>query len=196
MCLNERVTAGDEERCAAHKKFLKIDAAFRAGDLQALREAVDDPDTIPHTTLPIDIGTCLEYAIYHSPLPFIRQLLELGANVIPPRDEHAGFPPLLAALSCTETIPGSAARPDVPEIIQLLLQFGADPAQRGFNDYPALHMAVAVRNRKAVEVLLAGGADPRLRTTIDDYETPLEMARTAGLHDIAAVLESAENALH
>lgn len=50
----------DEERCAEHKKFLKIDGAFRAGDLAALREAVDDPDTIPNTTLPIDIGTCLE----------------------------------------------------------------------------------------------------------------------------------------
>ena len=196
VCLNERVAAGDEERCAEHRKYLKIDAAFRAGDLQALREAVDDPDTIPHTTLPIDIGTCLEYAIYHSPLLFIRQLLELGANVNPPREEHAGFPPLLAALSCSRPIPGSEARPDVPEIVQLLLEFGADPAQRGINDYTALHMAVAVRNQKAVELLLAGGADPRLRTTIDDFDTPLEMARAAGLYDIAAILESAENTRH
>ena len=175
---------------------MKIDAAFRAGDLNALRQAVDDPDTIPNATLPIDIGTCLEYAIYHSPLPFIRQLLELGANVTPPSDEHAGFPPLLAALSCGRSIPGSQARPDVAEIIQLLLQFGADPAQRGDNDYTALHMALAMQNKTAVELLLAGGADPRLRTTIDDCETPLEMARAAGFHAIAAVLESAEHTLH
>jgi uncharacterized protein len=186
----------DEERCAEHKKFLAIDAAFRAGDLEALRAAVDDPDSIPNTRLPIDIGTCLEYAIYHSPLPFIRQLLELGANVTPPSSEHAGFPPLLAALSCIRSIPGSQGRPDVPAIIQVLLQFGADPAQRGINDYTALHMAVAVQDKRSVELLLAAGADPRLRTTIDDCETPLEMARAAGLHDIAAILESAENTLY
>jgi hypothetical protein len=28
------------ERCAEHEKFKKIDAAFRAGDLAALRSAV------------------------------------------------------------------------------------------------------------------------------------------------------------
>jgi hypothetical protein len=95
---------------------------------------VDDPDTIPNTTLPIDIGTCLEYAIYHSPLAFIRQLLELGANVTPTHDEHAGFPPLLAALSSSRSVPGSEARSDVAQIIELLLEFGADPAQRGIND--------------------------------------------------------------
>ena len=183
----------EERRCAEQKKFLKIDAAFRAGDLAALREAVDDPDAIPNLkTLPIDIGTCLEYAIYHSPLPFIRQLLELGADVRPDRAAHAGFPPLIAALSCSQSVPGSEARPAVAEIIALLLQFGADPADRGINDYTALHMAVAVRNTEAVELLLAAGADPSLRTTIDDCETPLEMARSASLHDIAAVIESAQ----
>lgn len=131
----------EEERCAEHRKFLKIDAAFHAGDLDALR---------------------------------------------------AAFPPLLAALSCSRSVPGSEARPDVPEIIQLLLEFGADPAQRGINDYTALHMAVAEQNKRVVELLLAGGADPRLRTTIDECETPLEMARAAGFHDIVAILESAE----
>jgi ankyrin repeat protein len=187
-------STSDEEPCAEHKKFLKMDAAFRAGDLAALRAAVDDPTDIPNGTMPITIGSCLEYAIYHSPLSFIRELLELGANVTP--TNHAGFPPLIAALSCSQSIPGSPARNDVSAIIQLLLEFGADPAERGVNDYTALHMAVAERNKSAVELLLAGGADPRLRTTIDDCETPLEMAHAAGLHDIAAVLESAEKTLH
>ena len=78
------------------------------------------------------------------------------------------------------------------EIIQLLLSFGADPNQRGLNDYTPLHMAVAERNLRAVEILLDGGADPLLRTRIDDYETPREMAQKAGLREIAELLAAGE----
>jgi len=70
----------------------------------------------------------------------------------------------------------------------LLLSFGADPNQRGINDYTPLHMAVAERNPLAVHLLLDGGADPELRTRIDECEAPLEMAKAAGLADIAATL--------
>jgi len=181
----------EDERCAEAKKFRNIDAAFRAGDLDALRAAVEDPNDIPNGVMPLTIGTCLVYAIYHSPLPFIRQLLEIGADPVP--ETLDGFPPLIAALSCSRSQPGSPARPDVSDIIRTLLEFGADPAQRGINDYTALHMAVAERNPAAVRLLLEAGADPGVRTRIDDYETPLEIARTAGLRDIAAILESAEH---
>ena len=180
----------EEERCAGAEKFRKIDAAFRAGDLDALRSAVGDPNDIPNGVMPFAIGSCLVYAIYHSPLPFIRRLLELGADPAPVTLD--GFPPLIAALSRSRSQPGSPARPDVSDVIRTLLEFGADPAQRGNNDYTALHMAVAERNRTAVELLLRAGADPHVPTRIDDCETPLEMARSAGLHDIAAILESAE----
>lgn len=40
----------------------------------------------------------LEYALYHSPLAFIRTLLDLGAD--PNYGDHAGFPSLIAALTC------------------------------------------------------------------------------------------------
>jgi ankyrin repeat protein len=176
----------EEDRCREARKFERIDAAFKAGDLAALRAAVDDPADIPNGMMPLAIGPCLAYAIYHSPLAFIRELLEIGAD--PRHDDGDGFPPLIAALSCSRSQPGSPARPDVPEIIALLLSFGADPAQRGNNDYTALHMAVAERNLAAVELLLAGGADPNVKTRIDDCETPLEMAKAAGLTEIAARL--------
>ncbi|HEU5321290.1 MAG TPA: ankyrin repeat domain-containing protein, partial [Methylomirabilota bacterium] len=141
-------------------------------------------------TMPLTIGSCLEYAIYHSPLPFVRTLLELGADPRP--TDHAGFPPLIAALSCTWPAPGAPGRPDVAELVGLLLSFGADPHERGVNDYTALHMAVSERNLPAVERLLQAGADPRLRTRIDDCETPREMAEQAGLREIAALLAAHE----
>jgi hypothetical protein len=68
--------ATEEERCAEAKKFQRIDEAFRRGDLDGLRAAVDDPAAVPNGRMPETIGSCLVYAIYHSPLAFIRTLLE------------------------------------------------------------------------------------------------------------------------
>ena len=178
--------ATEEERCAEAKKFERIDGAFRKGDLDALRAAVGDPGLIPNGRMPDTIGPCLTYAVYLSPLGFIRTLLELGADPNAPIDD--GFPPLIAALTCTREVPGKTRRTDVDDVLRLLLSFGADPNQRGINDYTPLHMAVAERNPLAVQILLDNGADPELRTRIDEYETPADMARNAGLADIAATL--------
>jgi uncharacterized protein len=178
--------ATDDERCAEAKKFGLIDDAFRRGDLEGLREAVGDPTAVPNGRMPDAIGSCLVYAIYHSPLAFIRALLEAGAD--PNASVNDGFPPLIAALSCARAAPGAAARSDVDDILRLLLSFGADPNQRGLNDYTPLHVAVAEKNPLAMQILLDGGADPELRTRIDACETPREMAEAAGLADIAAML--------
>jgi ankyrin repeat protein len=177
----------EEERCAAARKFQRIDEAFRTGDLAALRNAVDDPAVIPNGRMPDGIGACLVYAVYWSPLPFIRTLLEMGADPNAPSDD--GFPPLIAALCCTRDVPGANTRIDVDEVLRLLLSFGADPNVRGINDYTPLHMAVAERNHRAVQILLDAGANPELRTRIDECDTPLEMATAAGLTFIAAMLE-------
>ena len=178
--------ATEEERCAEAKKFRRIADAFHEGNLEALRAAVDDPAVVPNGRMPDAIGPCLVYAIYHSPLAFIRTLLEVGADPGAPVGD--GFPPLIAALSCTRAVPGATRRTDVDDIIRLLLSFGADPNQRGNNDYTPLHRAVAGRDALAVQMLLDGGADPELRTRIDECETPLEMAEAAGLADITAML--------
>ena len=167
------------ERCKEYEKFEKIDAAFHSVDLQALRDAVDDPASVPNGPIPLTIGLFLEYAIYHSPLSFIRTLLEIGADPNPA--DHTGFPPLIAALSCARPKPGLAGRSDILEILKLLLDFKSDPNQRGINDYTPLHMAVSEHNLMAVELFLQAKADPRLRTRIDNCETPREMAKKEGL---------------
>ena len=178
--------ATEEERCAEAEKFRQIDDAFRKGDLEALRGAVDDSSAIPNGRVLITIGSCLVYAIYHSPLAFVRTLLDIGADPNAPAND--GFPPLIAALCCARDVPGGPRRTDVDDILRLLLSFGADPNQRGNNDYTALHMAVAERQPLAVQILLDAGADPELRTRIDELGTPLEMATAAGLVEIAAII--------
>jgi uncharacterized protein len=181
------------KRCAEYNQFAKIDAAFRNGDLAELQTAVEDPVSVPNGPMPLSIGHCLEYAIYHSPLAFIRTLLEIGADPNP--TDHSGFPRLIAALACSRARPGSPGRGDVLAVMELLLAFGADPNQRGLNDYTPLHMAVSEHNLPVIELVLAAGADPRLRTRIDDYETPREMAEKAKLPHIAQLLAAYEQRL-
>jgi hypothetical protein len=177
----------DDERCKEWARLDRIDAAFKAGDLAALRAEVDDPSIIPNGTPHLTTGSCLVYATYWSPRPFIRELLELGADPNAPADD--GFPPLIATLSHTNDAPGSPRRPDVNDILRLLLRYKADPDQRGINDWTALHMAVAQRNALAVQLLLDAGANPDLRTRIDDCDTPLEMARAVDDQVIVGILE-------
>ena len=127
-----------------------IHEAFKRGDLETLLVVLDDPPGLINTPNSDAFGHCLEYAIYHSPLLMVRQLLELGAN--PNYEDNAGFPSLIAALT--------TVRDDRYEIIDLLLTFGADIQQRGLNGFTPLHSAAAGNDPKAIELLLSHGADP------------------------------------
>ena len=178
---------GTNDPCQGSRRFLRIEAAFKAGDLAALRaELDDDDDRFPNVVLAAGIGDCLTYAIYHSPVAFIAELLDLGAE--PNWRADDGFPPLIAALSCATSAPGSPARPDVREIVELLLARGSDVQQRGLNDYTPLHWAAGDGDLAMVDLLLAHGADPNEITRIDDMETPLEVASVAGHAAVVARL--------
>ena len=56
------------------------------------------------------------------------------------------------------------------------------------NDYTPLHYAAARDDARAVELLLAHGADPDARTRIDDRAKPLEEAERLGSTRAARVL--------
>ena len=87
---------------------------------------------------------------------------------------------------------GPCTRPDTSQLVQLLLSFGADPNQRGHNDYTVLHVAVAEENLEAIQMLLQARADPEFRTRIDDCETPLELAERRRAAACARLLRRAE----
>jgi ankyrin repeat protein len=167
--------------CERQRSFQAIDRAYREGDMAALRRALGEPGDFPNCRQPFELGVGdhpLEYAVYWSPLAFIAELVAAGAD--PNYPDQAGFPSLVATLS--------SARSDRLEVLRLLLDNGADVAQRGVNDWTPLHYAAALRDLPAVRLLLDRGADPEARTRIDDYSTPIEDAEARGFGEGAAAM--------
>jgi ankyrin repeat protein len=172
-----------EDRCARHRLFQAIDEAFKTGDFAGLGKALGGSPRWFDEDMPFELGLGhpLEYAIYWSPLRFIEELIGAGSD--PNYQDDAGFPALHALLS--------TSRNDRYELLALLLGAGSDPNQRGFNDWTPLHRAVAIRDVEAIRLLLEAGADPRLRTRIDECATALEEAEAAGCDDCASLLRRA-----
>ena len=172
----------EDEACARSRRWRAIEEACAAGDLDAFRMMLGDPEGFPDCRLDVDLfglaDRPLDIAIQHGPIDFIARLLALGADPTPPATD--GFPPLFQAID--------APRSDRHAVLALLLGKGADPEQRGLNDGTALHHAVARRDIEAVHLLLQHGADPTARTRIDDLSTPLEDADASGFIEASEAL--------
>nr|WP_315465691.1 ankyrin repeat domain-containing protein [uncultured Rhodoferax sp.] len=75
--------------------------------------------------------------------------------------------------------------PEGYELLELLLDAGADVNAKGVNDWTPAHMAAVREDLEALRILVKNGADLAIRTNIDSYATPLEEARH--LKKLAAV---------
>ncbi len=170
-----------EDPSELQRRAVALHAAYHTGDLAAIRRLLDDPPGFPNSQQPYELGcagTPLEYAFCWSPAILIHELLDIGADVNYCVED--GFPVLFTLLETD--------REDKYELLALLLDHGADIHQRGINDWTPLHYAVTQRDLTAVEVLLAGGADPHLKTQIDEGTSALEEAEQSGLDKIVAAL--------
>lgn len=86
------------------------------------------------------------------------------------------------------------ARPDRYSILALLLDHGAPINAHGINDWTPAHMAAVREDIEALRLLIAHGADLSIRTRIDDYQTPLEEARSLGRTEAVRFLEGLKEA--
>lgn len=166
-----------------HRLWKAIDEAFKTGSFEHLGNALGGSPTWINEQMPseLGLGRPLEYAIYWSPVVFVAELIEAGAD--PNYVDDAGFPSIIAALSTT--------RADRLQIVRLLVNRGADLGMRGLNDWTPLHYAASTGDVEAVRILLSLGSDPQLRTRIDDCATALEEAERGGFREAAAVLRDA-----
>ena len=165
------------------RRAQRLRGAYAAGDMAGVKAGLGFPESFPNCPQPMDLASGdwpLVTAINLSPLRFIRQLLDLGAD--PNYESCDGFPSLFGAID--------ASRSDARDVLALLLRHGARTDQRGVNDWTPLHRAVARRNLPAVRLLVAYGADPGARTRIDDHTTPLEDAQAAAFTEAVAAMEA------
>ena len=104
-------------------------------------------------------------------LAAVRWLIENLKDGLPgyrPRQGTSDYPLVYAAVERTD--------PEKHDVLQTLIDAGADIHARGLNDYTPAHLAAVYGDLRSLEILRDAGADFRLRTRIDHELTPLEEA--------------------
>jgi uncharacterized protein len=167
-----------DERETTHKAYLDLIVLLRDGGTAELESASNTIDGFPFGKDPFHERYWLTSAIHSGSLETIRWMIRKGVDLLFRDDE--GYTPIH---SCVEH-----DRADKYEILDLLLRSGADVNAHGPNDWTPLHLAAISDDQKAMQILLRAGADPSIRTRIDEYATPEEEARNLGHDDSADFL--------
>lgn len=165
------------------RAYIALEHALRAGDLAAARAALGSPPDWPDVKEPYTNTPVIALAIHWAPLEAVARLLGDGAD--PNVEVLDGFPSVLSAVM--------SERSDALELTILLLDYDADPNTRGINGWTPLHVAAGRDDVRLIQLLVDHGADPTIRTDVDDYETPRELAQRCDRHAAAALLEALED---
>jgi ankyrin repeat protein len=105
-----------------------------------------------------------------------RMLIERGADVSAPARNPMKVAPVHAAATQGDR-----------ELMQLLLDHGADPNATQQVDYVPLHSSAGRGDVETARLLIARGADPKRKTS--DGKTPADIARERGFEELAALLD-------
>jgi uncharacterized protein len=168
---------------------MRLEEALKTGDLEVARAALEDSSGWPNCVDPYTHCTVLSLALGWADVTTVRRLLDEGADPnLAVGDD--GFPSLIDVLHhrCRD-VPELPRGNDCHEVLVSLIQSGADVNARGLNDWTALHFAAAADDAVAVKMLLEAGADPVARTRIDDFETPVDVARNGSPNALTTLTE-------
>ena len=164
----------------AMRQYERAMSALQSGSRASL-EQLDQLESFPHGVDPYLGRRWIINAIDIGSLSSVRWILERGVE-LDFRDEE-GATPVLSAIE--------RDRDDKIEVLTLLLEAGASPNLKGFNDWTPAHLAAARDHVESLRVLVQYGVDLAIRTEIDECTTPLEEARNLRQLNAVRFLESA-----
>ena len=152
-----------------------FDAAM-LGDLARVQSHLQrDPSQL--RTRSADGGTALHFACFFAHPEVARLLIERGSDLRAVAEKFGNVQPLHSAVAGRNH-----------QIIDLLLQNGADVDARQQQGYTALHSAAHHGDMRLAKLLLHYGANPLLE--LDDGQTPIDMAQKAGHLELVAMLRA------
>lgn len=157
--------------------------SIRDGDIHFLEFIAECINSFPSGIEDKILGThWITYAIDLGSLESLLWMLARGTKI--DFEDGMGYTVLHSAIESTSKYKY--------EIMEKLIEFGAEVNKRGLNDWTPAHLAAARNDVNALEVLVKAGADLNARTRIDNFSTPLELARLVGTSpDAVYYLETA-----
>jgi ankyrin repeat protein len=157
---------------------LDVYEAAACGDCERLQELLRE-DALLALSVAGDGWTPLHLAAAFADAPTVRLLLEHGAHVHQRSHNPLRNQPLHACLALHSS----------PEIVQVLLDGGADVNATQAGGYAPLHQAAASGSEAVVDLLLRAGANPALRC--DQGKTAADYAAERGFATLANMLRGA-----
>lgn len=149
--------------------------AVKADDVAKVRQLIEQDIDVDAVDAAGDVPLIMAAYLGHTEIT--RLLLEADADV-------TAVDPGMKA-----TALHAAAYAGRTEPAKLLIEYGIDvDAQGPYNGYTALHDAIWQNNIEVARILIEAGADLAVRS--QQGQTALEMARTRGRREIAALIEN------
>jgi uncharacterized protein len=142
--------------------------AIRASDFEAMNEFAECWDEFPCGRDDLIGRHWITNAIDSGSVEVVAWMLSHGASV--PIQVDDGYSVLHSVIE--------RSNEDKYEMMSILIDAGADVDEIGIHGYAPSHHAAVKNDVRALKILHENGADFNLRTTVDDYATPLEEARS------------------
>jgi ankyrin repeat protein len=159
--------------------YYAIIEIIRAADFEAMEELAKCWDEFPCGKDDFIGRHWITNAIDCGSVEVVSWMLSHGASV--PIEVDDGYTVLHSVIE--------RSKDDKYRMMRILIDAGADVDEIGIHGFAPAHHAAVRNDVEALKILHESGADFKLRTTVDDYATPLEEARSMNQRDAAEAID-------